>query len=235
MKDWTYNEFNQVGVDYSKTSKVSEYDEEMESFRDYAGEVKAFVEKLNISNTKELVVADIGCGTGAFSIHAAKYFKKIYAVDVSKEMLKRASTKADDKNIDSIEFVSSGFLQFDPKEKVDVIFTKWAFHHLPDYWKQAALLNMNRALKQGGVLFISDVVFKFDPNYKVNTESLITSISNDLGQDVADETKTHIRDEYSTFDWIIQGLVERAGFVIENSETNNPLISEYFCRKIINL
>lgn len=231
MKDWIYDEFNQVGVDYSKTTKVNEYDNEMESFRNYAREAKEFVEKLNVSNSNELVVADIGCGTGAFSLHASKYFKKIYAVDVSNEMLYKASTKAKVEHIENIEFVNSGFLQFDPTEQIDIIYTKWAFHHLPDYWKQAALLNINRALKLGGVLFISDVVFKFDPNYETNIDSLISNISNELGEEMAEETKVHIKDEYSTFDWIIQGFLERAGFEIQISDTNNILTTEYLCRK----
>ena len=52
MKDWMYNEFNQVGVDYSKTDTANEYDGEMESFRDYEQEVDVFIEKCNYSAQK---------------------------------------------------------------------------------------------------------------------------------------------------------------------------------------
>lgn len=135
-------------------------------------------------------------------------------------------------NIDNIEFCNSGFLQFQPTEKVDIIYTKWAFHHLPDYWKQAGLLNMNKMLKPRGVLFISDLVFKFDPDYETNIDTFINEISKDFSKEFVDETKLHIRDEYSTFDWILQGLIERAGFNIENSSAEDSLASEYFCRKI---
>ena len=117
-------------------------------------------------------------------------------------------------------------------EKVDVVYSKWAFHHLPDYWKQAGLLNMNKMLKPDGILFLSDVVFKFDPDYDKNIEALLNKLSKDFSTDFVEETKIHIRDEYSTFDWILQGLIERAGFNIERSETEDSLLSEYFCRKI---
>jgi putative AdoMet-dependent methyltransferase len=136
MKDWIYDESNHVGVDYSQKDNATIYDDQMESFRDYENEAKIFVEKLGASEPQNLTAIDIGCGTGAFSIHASKYLKKIYAVDVSAEMLKIAKANARIKRIDNIEFCKSGFLQFQPHIKADVVFSKWAFHHLPDYWKQ---------------------------------------------------------------------------------------------------
>lgn len=235
IKDWMYSEFNQVGVDYSKKDTVNEYDSEMESFRDYEQEVVTFLEKLKIANPSELTVIDIGCGTGAFSIHAAKYFKQIHAIDISKEMINAASIKAKAKNIENIEFHNSGFMQFQPKEKADIINTKWAFHHLPDYWKQAGLLNMNKMLKLDGVLFMSDVVFKYDPDYEENTDILISKLSQDFSEEFVNEVKIHIRDEYSTFDWVLQGLIERAGFSIEQMNTEDVLESEYICRKVQSL
>ncbi len=232
MKDWIYDESNHVGVDYSQKDNVSIYDDQMESFRDYENEAKIFIEKIGVSEPKNLTAIDMGCGTGAFSIHASKYLKKIYAVDVSEEMLKIAKSKAKMNKIDNIDFYNSGFLQFQPTEKIDIIHTKWAFHHLPDYWKQAGLLNMNKMLKPGGVLFLTDFVFKFDPDYEKNTDALLEELAKDFSKDFVEETKEHIRDEYSTFDWILQGLIERAGFNIEKVNTEDSLASEYFCRKI---
>ncbi|MCP4702638.1 MAG: class I SAM-dependent methyltransferase [Gammaproteobacteria bacterium] len=232
MKDWIYDEFNHVGVDYAKKDNVNEYDKQMESFRNYEKEAEEFLDELNSSNPKSLIAIDIGCGTGAFSIHASKYLKQIYAVDVSQEMLNIASSKAKAGNINNIEFCHSGFLQFQPTEKADIIYTKWAFHHLPDYWKQAGLLNMNKMLKPGGILFLSDLVFKFDPDYKTNTDTFINEMSKTFSKEFADEIKLHIKDEYSTFDWILQGLIEKAGFDIEKTNTADKLASQYFCRKI---
>lgn len=233
MKDWFYNERKHVGVDYSKKENAGVYDEQMESFRDYEREAGAFVGKLGVEAPEELLLIDIGCGTGAFSVHASKYFRKVHAVDVSEEMLSIARSKASD--LDNIEFHHAGFLQFKIAEEADVVFSKWAFHHLPDYWKQAALININRMLKNGGIFLLADVVFKFDPDFEENTDQLLCNLSNNFSDDFVQETKIHIREEFSTFDWILHGLIERAGFTIEKVNAVDFLASEYFCRKLRSL
>ena len=230
--DWMYDEFSQVGVDYSAKGNVNIYDEQMESFRDYEEETKAFIQKLNVSDPNELTAIDIGCGTGAFSISASKYFKKIHAVDISKEMLNTASKKAITSNIKNIEFHNSGFLQFQPNKQVDIVYTKLAFHHMPDFWKQAALLNMNKMLKPGGIMLLFDVVFKFDPAYEKNTNAMLEEMLKKFSKDFVEETKIHIKDEYSTFDWILKGMIERAGFKIEKTDMEDTFLVEYFCKKV---
>lgn len=232
MKDWMYDEFSQVGVDYSIEDVVDDYDAVMEQFRNYDQEAKAFVHQLGVAKTEELTVIDIGCGTGAFSIHAAQYFKKIIAVDVSPNMLTIADSKAEEKGISNIEFINSGFLQFLPAEQVDIIHTKWVLHHLPDYWKQAALLNMNKMLKPGGVLYISDVIYKFATDYETYLNDIIAETETKFSEEFVTETKIHIKDEYSTFDWVMEGFIERAGFKIEKSNTEDSFECEYLCRKI---
>ena len=231
-KDWFYDESSHAGINYSQNKNAAVYDDQMESIRDYENEVKEFLKKLDAPEPENLTLVDIGCGTGAFTICAARHFKKVYAVDISAEMLKLAEEKARAENIGNIEFCNSGFLKFQPSEKVDAVFTRLAFHHLPDYWKQAALLNMNKMLKQGGILFLSDVVFKFDPDYEKSIESLLSELSEHFSEDLLEETKVHIREEYSTFDWVIQGMLERAGFKIEYFNTENCVSSEFLCRKI---
>lgn len=231
MKDWFYNELNHVGVDYSEKATAKIYDEQMECFRDYEIEAKAFLNKLDHERAKDLSVIDLGCGTGAFSVYAAKYFKLIHAVDVSEEMLSIAKSKADSVGVNNIKFHHSGFLQFKVDEKVDVVFSKWALHHLPDYWKQAALININKMLRIGGIFLLTDVVFKFDPDFENNTEQFLQELSQKFREDFVEETKIHIKEEYSTFDWILHGLLERAGFVVEKVDAVDSLASEYFCRK----
>ncbi|MDM8566027.1 hypothetical protein QUF74_10285 [Candidatus Halobeggiatoa sp. HSG11] len=55
MKDWFYNEFKHVGVDYSQKDNAHIYDEQMESFRDYENEAKIFVEKLGAVKPEKLI------------------------------------------------------------------------------------------------------------------------------------------------------------------------------------
>lgn len=231
MKDWFYDESVHVGVDYSRTDNADIYDEQMD-FRDYDQEVRAFIEKTGIDAPKNMVAADIGCGTGAFAVHAATYFKRIYAVDVSEAMQQIARSKAQASGRTNVHFVRAGFLQFKPEEQVDVINTKWAFHHLPDFWKQAALLNMNAMLKPGGILFMADLVFRFDTEFEENTDAMLARLSTEHDEAFIEECKTHIREEYSTFDWILHGMIERAGFSVESVVTDDELATEYVCRKV---
>jgi putative AdoMet-dependent methyltransferase len=231
MKEWIYDEFTHVGVDYAQQDQAGMYDEQMESFRNYDAEAKAFVESLGIAHPEVLTVVDLGCGTGAFSIHAAKYLKKVYAVDVSEAMLSVAQSKATERGVENTEFCHSGFLRFQVSEPVDVVFSKWAFHHLPDFWKQAALFNINRMLKMAGVFMLTDVVFRYDPDYKNTIDAMHQDLSKSFDEEFVQETRIHIRDEYSTFDWILRGLIERAGFHIEKVNAKDMLASEYVCRK----
>jgi putative AdoMet-dependent methyltransferase len=64
----------------------------------------------------------------------------------------------------------------------------------------AALLNINKMLKPDGLLYLFDVVFKFDPDFENSTDTLLGELSNKFSHDFIEETKVHIRDEYSTFD-----------------------------------
>lgn len=230
MKDWFYNEQKHVGVDYSTSENASIYDAQMETFRDYENEAKEFVDKIN--TPEKCVAIDIGCGTGAFSVHAAKYFHKIHAVDVSRQMLAIAQSKADALNVKNIQFHNSGFLEFSLPDQADVVFTKWAFHHLPDFWKQAALINMNKLLKTGGVFLLTDVIFTYSSNFELDIEQMLDTLSLKHTHDFVEETKIHIREEFSTVDWIIQGMIERAGFTIETVNNEDQLAYEYYCRKV---
>jgi hypothetical protein len=43
--------------------------------------------------------------------------------------------------------------------------------------------------------------------------------------------ETHVREEYSTFGWIIEGMLTRAGFEIEQANYLTPEYAQYVCRK----
>lgn len=230
MKDWFYNEFKQVGVDYTDEASADAYDQQMD-FRDYDDEARRFVDSLGPVDTANMTAVDLGCGTGAFSVHAARYFRKVLAVDVSREMQSIAEAKARAAGITNVEFHRGGFLGFSPDAPVDVVFSKWVLHHLPDYWKQAALLNVNRMLKPGGYFCLTDVIFPFDPAFEDTVQSLLDELGREHGPDFAAETAQHMREEYSTFDWITTGMLERAGFEIVRADTDTPLTTEYLCRK----
>ncbi|TYQ15200.1 UNVERIFIED_CONTAM: ubiquinone/menaquinone biosynthesis C-methylase UbiE [Acetivibrio alkalicellulosi] len=234
LNNWIYDEYKHCGVDYSKEEHADEYDREHQSFRDYEKEFNSMIEFLGLSNTQELSVIDLGCGTGATSIFATEQFKKVYGVDVSDVMIHQAKKKLSNKFSGNIEFINAGFLTYNHKdEPVDLLITKAAFHHLPDFWKQIALLKMNKMIKKDGILYIFDVVFDFQANdYKDRIDKWVFNFEKNAGQKFREEVETHIRDEHSTFKWILDGMIERAGFRIENCKSNDKFITEYHCIKI---
>lgn len=235
MNNWTYNESKHCGVDYSEKKQAELYDQQHQKFRNYEKEVADFIHDLAIHNIQDLTLIDLACGTGATSIYASKHFKQIYAIDVSEVMIEQAIHKAKKNNISNIQFINAGFLSYEHKEEpVDVVLTKAALHHLPDFWKQIALLKMNQMLKIGGVLYIYDVVFDFDPSeYLPRMNQFISAYEVAAGEEFKAEVETHFRDEYSTFSWILEGMLTRAGFKIEKKNpSQGGIVIEYFCKKI---
>jgi hypothetical protein len=41
--------------------------------------------------------------------------------------------------------------------------------------------------------------------------------------------ETHVREEYSTYAWVLEGFLERAGFEIVESTLSDPEYAEYLC------
>ncbi len=237
MKTWMYNEFKQCGVNYTEEYCAASYNENHQKFRDYEKEFDEIMNFISLENPQGLDAIDLGCGTGAISLYVAKKFKKVYSIDVSKAMMGVAQKRLCEKDAQVIEFHNNGFLSYIHKDTpVDVVFTKAALHHLPDFWKQIALNNINKMLKINGVLYIFDIVFGFPSSeYDARIDTWIGNFTKIAGPDFKAEIETHIRDEFSTFRWVIDGMLERAGFKIVNCRSADDFITEYYCEKIRDL
>jgi ubiquinone/menaquinone biosynthesis C-methylase UbiE len=232
--NWTYNELKHCGVDYAAEESAMEYDKKHRRFRDYKKECERFIASLPVSDTENLLLIDLGCGTGALPLHASEFFKKIVGIDISEAMLRIATAKADEMHLGNIEFIQGGFLSYRHQgEPADIVSSSVAFHHLPDFWKQIALLNINRMLKNDGIFFLFDIVFHFNPEeYESCITTWIEHSRQNAGDEFTSEIETHIRDEFSTFNWILEGMLARAGFSIETSECRDGFSSHYVCRKV---
>ncbi|MFA5259870.1 MAG: methyltransferase domain-containing protein [Candidatus Omnitrophota bacterium] len=233
MNEWLYDEFKHCGVDYSKAGQAEMFDEQHQKFRDYEREFREMMDFLGLHNTEDKTIVDLGCGTGAISIFAASLFKAVYAVDISNVMIEKAKKKLN-KDVHNLKFVNAGFLSYEHEgDRADVVVTKVAFHHLPDFWKQIALLRINRMLKMGGLLYIHDIVFQFDPQeYVSKINSWISAFEKAAGEEFRREVETHIREEYSTFGWIMKGMIEKAGFTVEKCRSADGFVTEHACRKV---
>jgi hypothetical protein len=92
---------------------------------------------------------------------------------------------------------------------------------------------MASMLKTGGVLYLRDVVFSFDPSeYRSRIEAWIDRVAKPVGEGfTVSDFETHIREEYSTFGWILEGMLTRAGFEIQGADYPTPEYATYVCRK----
>jgi ubiquinone/menaquinone biosynthesis C-methylase UbiE len=219
----------QIGRDYGTAAEAEAYDARHARFRNVEKENEAILESLCIE--PEHVLVEFGTGTGAFALQAAARCAAVYAVDISRAMLEFAQKKAGRAGITNILFCHGGFLTYShAAAPVDAIVTNTAFHHLPDLWKGVALDRMNRILKPGGRLYLSDVVFE-QRNLSENIHRMIEALGLAGGRDLQKDIEVHIRKEFSTYDWIMDGLLERANFEIESKNMQDGVIGRYLCRK----
>lgn len=226
MHAWTYDEFKHIGVDFADPQQVARYDARQ---RTSIERQQQLVERLHI--TRDDLVIEFGPGTGAFSIAAAMAGARVVAVDISESMLDYASRKAAEMGLATIEFVHSGFLAYQHQgQPADFIVTQFAFHHLPDFWKAVAVRQFHDLLKPGGHFFLRDVVFSFDPlDYEAAIQGWIDEIASENGDSFSRaDFEMHVRDEYSTYSWILEGMLQRAGFTVDATYTT-PTYAEYDC------
>lgn len=231
MYKWQYDEMKQVGIDFTDFENIEYYDSNMQKIRDFKREHETIFNYIDISPEKTII--EFGTGTGKFALEAAKRCSKVYAVDISKTMLDVVKNKAKDKDIKNIEFCHAGFLTYENIEKVDAIVTQLALHHLPDFWKMVALRRMSDMLKDGGKLYLSDVVYYFDiDNHAQSFDDWIENIRMTVGEKWINDAVVTIRDEYPTMGFIMEELISRSGFHIDCIHHNEGFFTSYTCRKI---
>jgi cyclopropane fatty-acyl-phospholipid synthase-like methyltransferase len=229
MPDWYYDDLRQVGTDFESAETVATYDRQQGTS---APEDEALLDRLDV--TAGTVMIDIGTGTGSFPRAAARRGARAFAVDVSAAMLAHAEARAGAEGVSGIEFRRAGFLTYaHAGPAADLVTTKYALHHLPDFWKAAALTRIHGWLRPGGRLFLRDVVFSFAPaDYAAGAEGWISRMAREDGSGFTRaDFATHVREEHSTFAWVMEGLIERTGFRIVSAEKEDPAYADYLCEK----
>lgn len=46
-----------------------------------------------------------------------------------------------------------------------------------------------------------------------------------------DDAEMHFREEYSTYDWVMDGLLTRAGFAIDDKQLQDGVLGIYLCSR----
>jgi len=218
-------------LDLERAKKWDERNSKLES--DHLEKVREITDLLKL--TSESIIADLGCGTGFFTTELARYCKKVFAIDISPIMLELLNEKIQVNNIFNIEWKNKGILEFlseHQNDDLDAITLQVSFHHLPDFWKAVAIHHMARILKPGGKVFLSDVIFSFPvSDYKKCFKEMIDFIGSKGDEGLTKDAENHLLEEYSTFDWIIEGMFQRNGFKMISKINNSSTYSDYIFQK----
>jgi SAM-dependent methyltransferase len=157
----------------------------------------------------------------------------VVAVDVSPAMLAALAANVERLGLGNVECVRAGFLTYEHQgELADFVYSRNALHHLPDFWKGIALRRAAAVLRRGGVLRLHDLVYAFEPS---EAEAAIEAwVAGGAGRPedgwTREELETHVREEHSTYDWLLRSLLAHAGFEIrEASVRPSRTYAAYTC------
>ncbi|HEY7021702.1 MAG TPA: class I SAM-dependent methyltransferase [Ktedonobacterales bacterium] len=227
---WTFDELAHAGDEHLDPAYVAAYDRK--AAVDPAEDL-ALLRSQGLSAEDTLV--DLGAGTGTFALAAAPFCKRIVAVDVSIAMLTALRAKAERLGVANIEYARAGFLSYQHTgDAADAVYSRNALHHLPDFWKALALQRIASILRPGGLLLLRDLVFSFEPDHAQTAIAawLAGAASSPEEGWTRDELETHLRQEYSTFTWLLEPMLRHAGFQIRQAEVSpSGIYAAYLCAK----
>ena len=192
----------------------------------------AELQGLGLDETATLV--DFGAGTGTFAVAAAEVCRRVVAVDVSPAMTAAIRGRVARFGLLNVEVVRAGFVGYRHEgPPADFVYTRNALHHLPDFWKAIALERLASVLRPGGILRLRDLVYACEPG---EAEEVVSAWLDDAAEQPEDgwtraEREEHVRDEFSTFSWLLEPMLERAGFEIERAAFRAGIYADYACRK----
>jgi SAM-dependent methyltransferase len=229
-KSWFPDELVTAGRENRDPAHVDRYDAKEDAGA--AGEVALL---LAAGLPARPTVVDLGAGTGQFTLAVAEHAARVVAVDVSPEMLERLEANVAGAGATNVECRRAGFLTYEHMgAPADLVYSRYALHHLPDFWKAVALTRAATILAPGGLFRLWDIVYDFEPaDAPAALEAWFATVpEGSVEQDwTRAELEEHVRDEHSTFTWLLEPMLERAGFRIEDADHLGGVSARYLCRR----
>jgi SAM-dependent methyltransferase len=228
---WLIEEVVSAGRENLDIDHVARYDAKEDAGA--AAEVDLLV---SLGLTDESVVVDLGAGTGQLSLTVAPRCARVIAVDVSPVMLDRLRANVEGSGLTNIDVVHAGFLTYEHEgARADFVYSRYALHHLPDFWKGVALARIRSLLEPGGVFRLWDVVYHFAPTEATDRiEAWCATGTDDFEGDWTRwELEEHVRDEHSTYTWLLEPMVERSGFTVDDAiYSRDGIFARYVLRAV---
>ena len=229
--NWMIDELAHVGDEHLDVDYVAGYDRKSQT--DHSGDLEMLRERgLNAGS----VVVDLGAGTGTFALAVAPHCKRVVAADISPAMLMYMRLQIEREGLSNVDTVHAGLLTYEHEGTAPgFIYSRNTFHHLPDFWKMIAFRRVADLLAPGGVFLMHDLVYSFEPG---ETEAVFESWLSGAAESpdegyTREDLEMHVREECSTFSWLLEPMLERAGFEIDEVwHRQSRTYSAYVCRKL---
>jgi ubiquinone/menaquinone biosynthesis C-methylase UbiE len=214
-------------------SVAESYDERTSKWPGYSELLKRIVE---LANPKESdIVMDVGAGTGSVSFAFAPKVHKVVALDIAEKMVETGRKKAREKNFQNVEFRIGDFENPNYDEKVDIIVTNIAFHHLTHEQKRKVIRDWYSLLKPGGRVVIGDIMFFFDPvKERERAIELIKFLLERFavkkeGEDLESTMERYRKTDYPIYVYTLKQYFEEAGYKVVAIEEIIPPILGVVC------
>ncbi len=221
-RDWYYNERGRIGLEPAVASIYGSDDD---------GDLRARAALAMLGVKKGWRIADIGCGIGVLATEAALMGAEVDAIDISPAMLALDEIYSRDRRA-TVRTQSAGLLSFAYQpNSYDLIVSEFTLHHLPDFWKAVAMSRIFAALKPGANFYLRDIVFVSMPDGCERSVEQWADFNVKNHDFVRDNVVTHMRDEYSTFGWVMERMLTEVGFTLLSADYHAPLHGTYLLRK----
>jgi len=221
-RDWYYNERGRIGLEPAVASIYGQNDD---------ADLRARAALTMLGVRKGWRVADIGCGNGVLATEAALMGAEVDAIDISPAMLALAEVYSRDRHA-AVRTQSAGLLSFAYQpNSYDLIVSEFTLHHLPDFWKAVAMSRIFAALKPGANFYLRDIVFVGMPDGSERSVEQWADFNTKNHDFARDSVVTHMRDEYSTFGWVMERMLTEIGFTLVSADYHAPLHGTYLLQK----
>jgi ubiquinone/menaquinone biosynthesis C-methylase UbiE len=145
---WWLSERAHAGREHFDEEHARRYDAKMDA--QAAAEIRV-LRDMGVLRPESSVV-DLGAGSGQFALAVAELCNRVVAVDISPVMLGQLRKKLEASQLSNVETIDAGFLSYEHAgEAADVVYSRYALHHLPDFWQAIALDRIAGMLRPGGV------------------------------------------------------------------------------------
>lgn len=127
-------------------------------------------------DVRSFVAMELGCGIGRLALPLARHFGQVIGVDITRGMVRRATSFADDNGIKNVSFVAiSGPEDFLQKagefaESCDFIYSLLVFQHIPELSMIEGYLHVIRTLlHERGVAYLQFDTRRSNSLYRLKT------------------------------------------------------------------